>query len=457
MILMKKRCFGLFVLIMLLLAVSAASAAVSDDDGTVSRYSARRLYSGRSYTIQWSDSSFLENTYYAKFTAASKGYVSLKLEKMIGDFMGYFEISIYDGVTKCWSTNTFGNRSAKKDQFRIGLEPGSYELRITEKGHFTYPVKLKYTFSYSYHSHYEAEPNNSTYDATPIQLNTMYTGVFGDEYDFPYKDYYVFRAEAGKNYQFRMANYASMAKTLTLLELIDSSGRTDSLTFKINQQSAGNFNYYDFTADRSGDCYIVFSNATYPELFEYEIGVYESRPAVTKNGLTKDSDGIWRYYENGVFVPASGIAEFEGGYFFVANGLLCADVNGLASFDDQWFFLSGGQIQIQYTGLALYDGHWLFVRNGMFDPNLNGLVDYDGSQFVVAAGEVIRGINGLWQNTDGAWYYLADGQVVTYYTGLTQYDGAWFYVINGRLATEFTGDVEYDGAIFWVVNGEVFI
>ena len=184
------------------------------------------------------------------------------------------------------------------------------------------------------------------------------------------------------------------------------------------------------------------------------LGVDISDPSV-KNGLFQDSAGLWRYYENDVFVERTDVIFYEGGYFFVANGVLCADANGLAECNGEWYFLSNGQIQSHYTGLALYNGHWFYVQDGHFYPDTNGLVDYGGSRFLVAAGEVIRTVNGLWQDLDGQWYYLAEGQVVTYYTGLTQYDGAWFYVINGRLATEFSGTVEYDGSSFTVVNGSV--
>ena len=173
------------------------------------------------------------------------------------------------------------------------------------------------------------------------------------------------------------------------------------------------------------------------------------------SGLNCDADGVWRYYENGAFVEKTGIVEFQGGQFFVANGVLCSTANGLAEYGGQWYFLANGQIQTQYVGLALYDGEWFYVQNGRFDPNLSGLVDYDGSKFIVAAGRIIRGINGLWQNTDGVWYFLADSQVVTYYSGMAEYNGSWFYVINGRLATEFTGDVEQNGMIYHVVGGQV--
>ena len=190
---------------------------------------------------------------------------------------------------------------------------------------------------------------------------------------------------------------------------------------------------------------------------DIDISVPDAGDDLQNGSLKMDDDGIFRYYEDDVFTAKSGIVSFEGGKFFLANGLICTDANGLAEYGGQWYFLAGGQIQTQYTGLALYDGHWFFVTNGIFNPALNGLVDYDDSKFIVAAGEVIRGVNGLWQNTDGVWYYMADSQVVTYYTGLVQYDGAWFYVINGRLATEYTGPVEYDGSTFQVVGGQVIL
>lgn len=184
--------------------------------------------------------------------------------------------------------------------------------------------------------------------------------------------------------------------------------------------------------------------------------------APVKNGLTLDGDGVWRYYDRNIFVPFTGIVDYGGRRFFVAEGLLCSKAKGLNCFEDTWYFLSGGQIQDQYTGLALYDGEWFYVVDGILNTGMQGLLDYDGGRFLVSTGQIRRDVNGLWQNDsrtqvggDDYWYYLAKGEVQTKYTGLAEYDGAWFYVVNGRLAVEYTGTVVYDGQEFYVVNGQV--
>ena len=62
----------------------------------------------------------------------------------------------------------------------------------------------------------------------------------------------------------------------------------------------------------------------------------------------------------------------------------------------------------------------------------------------------------LAQDPNGSdWYFLAEGQAQTQYTGLALYDGAWFYVRAGKFAQDYTGTVKYDGASFNVVKGEV--
>lgn len=187
---------------------------------------------------------------------------------------------------------------------------------------------------------------------------------------------------------------------------------------------------------------------------------YCSKPMDTTvgyTGLHKDVDGVYRYYVNGEFdEDFAGIVEFNGGDYFVANGVLCQDAMGInQNVDGKWYFLAYGRVQDQHTGFAEYDGAWFYIVNGVLDENVNGLLDYDGGTFLFAKGRLVKEHNGLWQNADGKWYYLAQGQVQNQYTGLAQYDGAWFYVEKGVLAEDFSGTVEYDGAKFTVKNGMV--
>lgn len=176
------------------------------------------------------------------------------------------------------------------------------------------------------------------------------------------------------------------------------------------------------------------------------------------NGLNKDEDGVWRYYVDDEFQKDYvGIVEYNGGEFFVANGVVCTEANGLnQNKDGRWYFLSHGQIQRSVTGLAMYNGAWFYLKNGELDKTVHGLVDYDGGTFLFAAGRLCREVHGLWRDFDGTWYFLALGQVQAQHTGVAGYDGAFFYVVNGKLATDYNGTVMYDGKEFKVIGGQLY-
>lgn len=173
-------------------------------------------------------------------------------------------------------------------------------------------------------------------------------------------------------------------------------------------------------------------------------------------------NGQLGYEAYGVFTPANGLVEYQGGLFLVDNGSIMTDKDGLVKTERGWYYFAGGQAQIQHTGFVQYDGAWFYVTGGKMDASSNGLYSYDGSKFLVAAGQVRYDYSGLFLNegaglhgADGKWYFISGGQVQTQYTGLAQYDGHWFYLVNGVLAESYTGTVAYNGGTFNVVNGMV--
>ena len=181
--------------------------------------------------------------------------------------------------------------------------------------------------------------------------------------------------------------------------------------------------------------------------------------------LHEDSDGKWRVYDGETFVSdCTGIFYYDGGEFFVANGVLCSEANGLNLYNGKWYFLSNGQIQTQWNGFAEYDGHWFMIKNGMLDETANGLQYYDGGWFLFAAGKLQDQYSGLWENTfdeyvmgdkPGKWYFLSNGQVQEDASGVAMYDGSFFKIDNGRFDKDFNGIIEYDGHDFNVVNGQL--
>ena len=161
----------------------------------------------------------------------------------------------------------------------------------------------------------------------------------------------------------------------------------------------------------------------------------ESQVDTLKNGLVYEEElQQWRYYEQGNWISDKwGLVEYNGGQFFVVNGVIEASISGLQLIGDNFYYLAYGQVQTYYTGLAYYDGEWFYVENGVLAINFNGIQDYDGGKFLVAAGRVLYSYSGLYLAEDENWYFISGGQVQTYYTGHVQYDGTWFYLRNGVL------------------------
>ncbi|MCD8395632.1 MAG: hypothetical protein LUD12_00335 [Lachnospiraceae bacterium] len=186
-----------------------------------------------------------------------------------------------------------------------------------------------------------------------------------------------------------------------------------------------------------------------------------SSSTTVKDCLTLDSDGVFRYYENGVFTGTySGVVSYDGGLFFINDSLVDKNANGLCLYNDVWYFVSEGQVQLEHTGLALYDGEWFYITDGILDTTVNGLIPYDNATFLVAAGRLLLDYNGLWLNAssiggDDQWYFIAAGKVQNV-TQVVMYDGEFFYVVNGVLASDYNGTIEYDGATFLVVAGQLY-
>ena len=180
---------------------------------------------------------------------------------------------------------------------------------------------------------------------------------------------------------------------------------------------------------------------------------------VQLEGIRNTPEGF-KYYEDGNWADkAYKFVDYDGGKFLVANGFVATHINGIAQdpiYTDNWYFLSQGQVQMQHTGLAEYDGQWFYVEEGKLDTAMNGCIEYGGKLFMLAAGRIISETSGLVQDPGtGYWYYLANGQAQTQYTGLATYNKEWFYVVKGILAEDYTGKVKYDGQYFNVVNGMV--
>lgn len=177
---------------------------------------------------------------------------------------------------------------------------------------------------------------------------------------------------------------------------------------------------------------------------------------IAPEGGLSDEDGTFKYYDQAgeVMTSYSGLVDFEGGKFFVRNGILDTNVNGVQSPDAKTFyFFANGQICDGANGFAEYDGQWFVIKEGVLQTGFNGLFEYMGAKFWVAAGQKTN-YTGLMKTEEG-WLYLVEGQFYPI-TDLVSYDGAIFYVKDGKLQESFTGTVkDFNGTEFNVVNGMV--
>lgn len=155
---------------------------------------------------------------------------------------------------------------------------------------------------------------------------------------------------------------------------------------------------------------------------------------VLDNGLIKQADGSWKYFIDGEFQDEyTGFVKFQGGDFWVTNGVVDSKLNGLINCPgDKWLFFSQGQVQ-RVTQWAEYAGEWFMIKNGELQADATGLYDYNGGTFAVAVGRKLN-VNGLWQDPKtGKWVFLANGQLQKVTQEVT-YDGATFNVVDGVLA-----------------------
>ena len=101
-------------------------------------------------------------------------------------------------------------------------------------------------------------------------------------------------------------------------------------------------------------------------------------------------DGEWFMIKNGMLdTSANGIFDYDGSQFVFAAGQLKKDVNGLWENpkDNKWYYMANGQVQ-NYSGVAQYDGKFFVLKNGVLDSDYNGTIVYDGKTFIVVDGQL---------------------------------------------------------------------
>ena len=196
----------------------------------------------------------------------------------------------------------------------------------------------------------------------------------------------------------------------------------------------------------SADCvflYPVFSQTAYAG----------QNTVTSKNGLLKDSDGVWRYYTNNqVDTSYTGFAASGSDQVYLINGVQNTSYSGLIYNGGNWYYVQKGVRNTAYSGLSVYNGGWYYVKGGTADWSYSGLAQYNGVWYYVRQGSVDWEYTGLCQY-DTIWFYIKNGALDWNYTGLCQHSGVWYYITKGQVNWNYTGSCIYNGKSYYVEKG----
>ncbi len=209
------------------------------------------------------------------FTMPSAGKMDITLNRTCSSSDYTYYLQIYNGSTLCLDTHNTYAVDTTSDTYGVGLEEGSYKLKIRYSGgFFPHSATFNITGTFTAGDTYEKEPNNVISSAEIMKLNTLYTGYFGEEYSG--EDYYSFQAKEGLTYKIRINNYKRLSDTTTLIALYDSNGK--KIKGLSSASAATNDYLFEFTPDISDTYYIRFYNySSYKGeqgIIEYQTGVY---------------------------------------------------------------------------------------------------------------------------------------------------------------------------------------
>ena len=171
-------------------------------------------------------------------------------------------------------------------------------------------------------------------------------------------------------------------------------------------------------------------------------------------GVLKMSDGVWKYYINDTFSPATCLVEYYNGWYFVRDGYVDFATNTFLEVDGRYYYIKNGTVPVGSTMLVKNGDYWFYVDRGVLNYDYVGLVKHAGSWYYVANGIVQPNATGLVKHS-GGWYYVRQGKVASNTTTLVKYNGEWFYVVKGKVASNTTTLVKYNGEWFYVVKGKI--
>jgi 3',5'-cyclic AMP phosphodiesterase CpdA len=176
---------------------------------------------------------------------------------------------------------------------------------------------------------------------------------------------------------------------------------------------------------------------------------------ISTNGLKLDSDGIWRYYVNGILDSTyTGMALNEYGWWYVTDGVIDFSYTGMALNEYGWWYMTNGVVDFDYTGMAENEYGWWYITNGALDLSYTGMALNKYNWWYMRNGAVDFDYTGMAENEYG-WWYITNGALDFNYTGMALNEYGWWYMANGALDLSYTGIAQNEYGSWYMTNGRV--
>ncbi len=201
-------------------------------------------------------------------------------------------------------------------------------------------------------------------------------------------------------------------------------------------------------------------------------------PDPDKNGLYKDENGEFYYYQGGVIQESfTGLMANNFGNWYILNGHAQLKFDGMITLENTNYLIKSGRVHegftgitkqngvyyyfasgvndLEHEGLVLCNGMKAYVQDGQVDFNKSGVVEDEGQQVYVKYGIWRDTFKGLARAEDGNWLYFTDGVFDSAYTGVAKLNALWVYVAEGVVDFKYTGSVVVNEIAYQVKYGVV--
>ena len=290
--------------------------------------------------------------------------------------------------------------------------------------------------------------------------------------DYCKKNLYMLECENNSLTSLKIGNWglfscSCFGNRLSSLDVTDSPFIAEAVTnSKRNSTAQGLYDYWDYQKDSLGlmgmqlkvdpSVTVIAGDYVSEPLNGTQPDPSETTPVDVVSGLHQDTDGIWRYYSNGVFTAITDIVEYGNGWFYVRDGILAADASGLVPVNNNWFLVLNGAVQNAYNGL-FYDENlgWWLVQGGVIGFDYTGLF-CDGilGWWLIDHGQICFDYVGLWNDPVYGWWLIDHGSLASYYTGLwNDPNVGWWLISGGTIAFDYTGLWNDPNVGWWLING----